>query len=636
MRRRVELLSPEQRSALAGLLHDRHDRNAQRLVAWVVPAEGAAIDTDELTAYLRERLPAHLVPAALVTLDTLPRLPNGKIDAHALPDPLRTPVEESDAFIAPRDARERAMARVWSTVLGLERIGVHDNFFELGGDSILSIQVVVRARREGLQLTADQIFDNQTLAALAASARPLDAGVAYERVEAAPLTPIQAWFFGLGLEAPHHWHQAVWLEPLGTFDPHRLDQALRAVVARHDALRLVFTREGSEWTQRLAPDDTRPTVEEIVLPDCADAEFQGTLDGIMDDVCSRTDLSRGPLIGAAVVRRAGHAAERILICVHHLAVDGVSWGILLEDLAFASLGSGIQTVPPTTSFLRWAQALSRAAASGRFDSDAVTWATATEGVPLPHELDGPFDEASAETVAASLGQDHTRDLVHGAQVEDVLVTALARVLARWSGSATVRFGIERHGREALIEDLDLSRTMGWFTSYFPIVLEVDPKREARTDLRNVKELMRALPARGVSFGVLRYMRAEPIAAPLRSAPEPELVFNYAGRIDNPGSSGWPWRTVGLPVSSRARVNRRRHRIEVNAFIRNGVFHVFWTSSRNQYRRSTIDELLAHYLDEVRHIVRHAMTEPVALTPADFPDAGLRQDELDRLLRELGS
>jgi non-ribosomal peptide synthase protein (TIGR01720 family) len=330
--------------------------------------------------------------------------------------------------------------------------------------------------------------------------------------------------------------------------------------------------------------------------------------------------------------------------VHHLAVDAVSWGILLEDLATAYLGDRTSDLPQTTPFLRWAEVLSRAAAAGRFDEDAASWTSRAErALPLPREMDGPFIEARAETVDASLSEDETHSLLHDAhaawntQVEDVLFTALARVVARWIGSGSVRIGLERHGREALVEGMDLSRTVGWFTSYFPVVVDVDPAREPGLDLRDVKDCLRSLPRRGASFGVLRYLRSEPVAQPLRNAPEPEVVFNYAGRIDSNQSADGPWRTDGLPFASRAPENERRHRIEVNTFIRDGVLRVLWSSSSSQYRSETARHLTQQYLDEVRAIVRHGVTaQGRGFTPADFPDAGLRQDELDRLLRELGT
>jgi non-ribosomal peptide synthase protein (TIGR01720 family) len=660
VRERVERLSLAQRTALAAQLRAHGDGGPEatkQLIAYVVPARGSTIDPAELTAHLRERVPAHLVPAAIVTLDAFPRLPNGKIDARSLPEPARDAPTGGDALIEPRDVREQTLARVWTEVLGIERVGVQDNFFELGGDSILSIQVVARARRAGLRLTPDQVFEYQTLGALAAAAITIGADIVRPLVESAPITPIQAWFFAQQLSSPYHWHQAIWLEPCPPFDRRRFEAAMRRVCARHDALRLALRGGGSELTLHRVDGDAQPVVLDIDLADCPDAQFERAFDRVVHDACNATDLARGPLIRAAIVRRDERPAERILVCVHHLAVDAISWGVLLEDLAAAYLEPDAPGLAQTSSFLGWADAISRAAAAGRFDGDAAYWLSRTAPAPLPRELDGPFTEARAEIVAASLTGEETRSLLHdvhaqwNTQVEDVLIAALARVLSRWTGAGRVRIGLERHGREALVEGWDLTRCIGWFTSYFPVVLDVDPAREPGEDLRDVKERLRALPRRGASFGILRYLRDSAAAMPMQRVPEPELVFNYAGRTDSwmqrvaagtgiargDIATDAPWRPIGLPFSSRAPENERRHRIEVNTFIHEGVLRVRWSYSADQYARATAVRLTHEYLDELRTLIAHALaTETGGFTPADFPEAALRQDELDRLMRELGS
>lgn len=646
LRRRIERLSPVQRALLA----ERTEAAAEpapsapeQLVAWVVPARDEAPTAAALAAFLRERVPEHMVPSVFVVVDELPRLPNGKVDAAALPDPMR-PAPETDGFVAPRNARETALAAVWQTVLGVDRVGVHDNFFELGGDSILSIQVVARARRAGLHLTPDLVFENQTLGALANAAGIADADVPQASPETAPLSPIQAWFFEQPLASPHHWHQAIWLGPGADFDRNRFEQAIRRVVDHHDALRLGFHHGPGGWTQTLAHGGAG-TVRDVVIPACSHAKLAAALDRTAHEICAATDLARGPLLHAAVVRREGESAERILLALHHLAVDAVSWSILLEDLATAyARDESAASLSRTTAFLAWCEALARATRSGRLDEERAFWMDMPGDLPaLPRERDGAFVEASAVTATAALDEEATARLihdVHGAyntNIEDVLLAALARTVTQWMKQPHVLVGVERHGREPLVDGVDLSRTVGWLTSYFPVVLESAPDHDAGTTLRSIKDSLRGIPRRGVGYGALRYLRDDAIARNLAGRPAPEIIFNYSGRVDDPSDRTGPWRRLGPPFASRAQDNGRVHRIEVNTFLTDGSLRVLWTGNTEQYDRGTFDRLAQRFLDELRALITHALgARTSGFTPADFPDAGLSQETLDRLLEGLDS
>jgi non-ribosomal peptide synthase protein (TIGR01720 family) len=640
LRARVERLTPEGRALLEerfGLSAEARRPAANALIAWIVPADGAVGPT-QLAAFLREQVPEHMVPAAFVFLDALPRLPNGKADLAALPDP--APAGDDGTFIAPRDTREEALAAIWSNVLGVDRIGVHDNFFELGGDSILSIQVVARARRAGLHLTPETVFRHQTLGALAAAAGEAPADSLEAAPASAPLAPVQAWFFEQPLASPHHWHQCVWLRPPSDFDAQRFEHAIRRLVEHHDALRLSFARHGSGWMQHLTAPEPVP-VREIALPRGNGDDVAHSLRRAADGICAATDLSRGPLVRAAIVRRADGAVDRLLLAVHHLAVDAVSWSILLEDLRAFYTGDSPAPIR-TTSFLSWCAALREMATTPALDADAEYWrALPHDAPPLPREFDGEFDEASAQTVQAALDEDATSRLVHevyqayNTNVEDVLLAALVRTIADWSGAGRVRVGLERHGREPLVPAADLSRTIGWMTAYFPVVLEAPGEADAGGVLRATKETLRAIPHRGAGYGVLRYLRDDAGSRALAALPAPELIFNHAGRIDGDGDGAWTM--LASPFASRAPDNCRAHRIEVNTFIAGGVLHVHWTAGAAQYGRATLERLATRFLVEVRGLCAHALAARTSgYTPADFPDAGFDQAALDRFLEGLGA
>ncbi|MGH7576692.1 MAG: condensation domain-containing protein [Longimicrobiales bacterium] len=650
LRRRIERLSSSRRALLAERIEALADSSPspppvpEQLVAWVVPAGGGEAPTaTALAAFLRERVPEHMVPSAFVIVDELPRLPNGKVDLAALPEPMR-PAHETDGLVAPRNARETALAEIWKTVLGVDRVSVHDNFFELGGDSILSIQLVARARRAGLHLTPDLVFENQTLGALASAAGTADTDVPRASIETAPLSPIQAWFFEQPLASPHHWHQAIWLLPGPDFDRDRFEHAIRRVVDHHDALRLCFRRGPTGWTQTLAR-GAAGTLCDIVVPACSRAGLAAALDRTVHDLCAATDLGRGPMLHAAVVRCEGEPAGRILLALHHLAVDAVSWSILLEDLATAYAGDeSAAGLSRTTPFLAWCEALARATRSGRLDEGSAFWMDMPSDLPfLPRQRDRAFVEASAVTATASLGEEATANLVHdvhrayNTNIEDVLLAALARTVTEWMKQPRVLVGVERHGREPLVDGVDLSRTVGWLTSYFPVVLESAPDQDAGTTLRSTKDQLRAIPHRGAGYGALRYLRDDAIARNLAGRPAPEIIFNYSGRVDDSSHGMGPWRRLGPPFASRAQENGRAHRIEVNAFLAGGSLRALWTGSTEQYDRETLDRLAERFLDELRALITHALgARTSGFTPSDFPDAGLSQESLDRLLEGLGA
>lgn len=646
LRERVERLSPQGRSRLAAqlaiLAHESAEPAAQ-LVAWVVTNAATRVEEAELAKFVSKHLPEHMVPSRTVILDEMPRLPNGKIDAAALPEPGRPLAAAAAEFTPPRTDRERILAGIWSEVLGTDRIDIHDDFFELGGDSILSIQVVARARRAGLHLTPDLVFEHQTLAALAMAVvtgeRSHTASTA--RLDTAPLSPIQGWFFEQPVPAPQHWHQVVILDPGPGFDRDRFRRALDVLIRHHHALRLTFRREGLRWTQRLADEWSVP-IDEIVVGESI-ANTAGAAERAAHSACASTDLCNAPLVRALLVSRDGYDVQHLVLAVHHLVIDGVSWNILLEDLHTLYASNGDATsLDAATSILDWNAALENVAGETRFDAAAAYWSALPTASPLPCERDGTFTEETALTLSDTLDREETAALlgeVHAAyntNVEDVLLAALARTITHWSGLPRVLIGVERHGREQLVEGVDLARTIGWLTSYFPVCFDVPADQDSGALLRNVKDTLRAIPHRGASYGLLRYMRDDHIAQTLSRQQPPQIVFNFAGRFGSQAVGGAAWLQSCPPFASRAGENGRGYRMEINALVMDGRLRIDWAASHAQYHESTIEHLLRTLLDEIRLLIQHALTaDSSGYTPADFPDAGLSQEDLDRFLEGLG-
>ncbi|HYG62721.1 MAG TPA: amino acid adenylation domain-containing protein, partial [Thermoanaerobaculia bacterium] len=622
-----------------------------RLVAYTVAAPASAPAAAELRSFLAERLPAYMVPAAWVALAALPLTPNGKVDRAALPVP--DGALPSREHVAPRTRAEEILAGLWAEVLRLPRVGVHDNFFELGGDSILSLQIVARARRAGLLLSTRQVMEHQTVAELAslcsdeAAAGPGAAGSAEQGsvVGEVPLTPIQRWFFAQRFADLHHFNQALLLEPAEPLVPTALERALAAVVEHHDALRLRFhrLRRGGEggWRQENAAAEPVPPFHRIDLSGLPAACRPEARERAVALLQTGFDLAAGPL-----TRLALFDTGELLWAAHHLVVDAVSWRVLLEDLedAYRQAARGLRpTLPPkTSSFRDWAVRLAAHAVQGAPAHELEHWlAVARTAVPpLPVDLQGGSDVAGAEdAVSFELTEEETGGLLQAvpavchSRVDEALLSALVRSLAAWTGSPRLRVDVEGHGRDPLFDDLDLSRTVGWFTSIHPVILEAGGGGPGEA-LVSVKERLRAVPGRGLGYGLLRYLGEKETASLLAAAPAAEISFNYLGRLDS-GESSLFRPSLAPAASTRSPRALRPHRLEVGALVTGGRLRVTLAYGSRVLRRETAERLAAAFAGALDELIRHGRAcERQVFTPSDFPKAGLDAGRFARLAADL--
>ncbi|MFL5537935.1 MAG: condensation domain-containing protein, partial [Longimicrobiaceae bacterium] len=627
----------------------RGEGEERRLAAWVV-AEG--VDAAGLRAHLLGRLPEYMVPAAWGFLDALPLTGNGKVDRRALPEP-GAAAADGDEYVAPRTPVEETLARVWEAVLRVERVGVHDDFFALGGDSILSLQVISRAAKEGVRVTPRQVFEHPTVAGLAAVAGGTGADAEQGLVTGpVPLTPVQRWFFDQEMEDASHSNLSMVVEAAGPVDPALLERALYRLALHHDALRLRFTRGADGWTQAGTRDAAVP-VETVDLAAVAEDERPAAREEAKARAERGLELEAGPLLRALLLR--GDGPDRVLLATHHLVVDVVSWRVLLEDLETAygqvSRGEPVRLPPKTTSFRAWATLLERHAASDALRAEADTWlaladAAGEEEIPADHP-GGANTTAERETFVVALGAEETRALlqelpaVHRTQINDALLSALARALAPWTGREAVWVELEGHGREELFEGVDLSRTAGWFTTLFPVRLPVGADDAPVAALAAVRDALRAVPARGIGYGVLRWMSPDAeLRAALAALPRPRVSFNYLGRFDAEVGEGGGFFSFAAEAAGpdRAPGNVRPHLLDVNAWVSGGRLQVGWSFSRAVHDRATVERLATAYLAALGALVAASRgDEAVAAlpTPADFPLAGLDQARLDALLAAYG-
>ncbi|MFJ4527829.1 amino acid adenylation domain-containing protein [Streptomyces nigrescens] len=651
----------------------------KRLVAYVVAEAGAGglPAAGVLRAHVSGSLPDYMVPAAVVALDALPLTANGKLDHKALPAPEYT---GGTGGRAPRTAREETLCRVFAEVLSVPRVGIDDSFFELGGDSISSIRLVSQARAAGLDVTVRQVFQCRTAAALAAVAteitgdsapRPADDGVGDF-----PLTPIMHWLYEQ--DGPTDgFNQSVTVRVPAGLGERRLTDAVQSWLDHHAVLRLRMARTGDGAPRPVtgAPgsvpaDSVVHRVEIAGLPD-------GERDLALAEHGEKARLRLSPHDGSVVQLvwyDAGDTAPGLLqILIHHLAVDGVSWRILLPDLQTAWEAAADGRTPAfaevRTSFRQWARRLAESAQEPRWEDGLAQWTSVLSNPSAAGPLPGvrPLDPRTdtAETVrhlTLDLPSERLEPLLttvpaaFHANVNDVLLTGFALAVLEWrrrrgDRSATgVLVDLEGHGREDILEGADLSATVGWFTSLYPALLAPAPLDWAElraggpgvgAALKAVKEQLRALPGNGVSYGMLRHLN--PRTAPLLAEPPtPQLGFNYLGRFTAAGGTdGGLWTMAnGLPSPAPRDAGAAvPHALEVNALTEDlpggPRLNATWSWPAGLLPEPDVRELAELWFEALDALVVHtAGAETGGHTPSDL-SLGLSQDEIDALEAELG-
>jgi|CXWL01.1.fsa_nt_gi amino acid adenylation domain-containing protein/non-ribosomal peptide synthase protein (TIGR01720 family) len=615
------------------------------LAAYWVGNQAPAPDMDTLQNFLKARLPDYMIPTVLMELNRLPVTDNGKLDRKALPAPDFC-LQFADQYVAPRDEVEKALTQIWSDVLRIGQIGIHDNFFALGGDSILAIQVAGRARQAGLAFMPRQLFELQTVAKLAetiAHARIITFD--QENTEGSiPLTPIQHWFFEQNFANPDYWNQSVLLEVKTHLDVPILEKAFNYLVFHHDALRLRFSQRDGDWHQECLPDKNHSFLRRVDMTEMPDADR----DSFMVAECNRSqaslDLSKGPLLQAIWFDRGENQTARLFIVIHHLAVDGVSWRILLEDLqnVYFQLSKAKTAVLPakTTSFKHWAEQLNAFAKSGALQSEADYWLNivATNPAPLPVDHpDGSRLEGCTASCIDELSEAGTQALLRDAliayrtSVDDLLLVSLVQTLSEWCGSDSVFFDREAHGREALFDNIDVSLTAGWFTSLYPLRLQLPENASIGDAIKSIKAQLSHIPGKGIGYGLLRYAGLPAISSRLAAAPKAQLLFNYLGRLDEAFINA-PWHIASEAQGvSRDDNNSSAYELEINAYVSQGRLRTEWRYSTERYQNETVAGLAERFTETVQGLVDHCLaTEAADLMPSDFPLADLDQETLDAL------
>jgi len=613
----------------------RKEGIGKKIVAYIVPTHFTGDDADlidTLKAALSRQMPEYMIPSAFVLLEALPLNPNGKIDRAALPEP---DWQSTSSYVAPRNETEQTLAEIWQRLLKLDRVGIDDNFFAIGGDSILSIQAVSRANQVGVTITTRQLFENPTIAALAALAQDGTTQAAPQEAISGPATllPIQQQFLTEDAHALHHFNQSVLLETPANFDGAFLGDVVSALLQRHDALRLRFTQsDAGQWqaTHAELTDDllAQSAITETNTADVSDrcAEYQRGF-----------DLANGPLF------RAVYFADnqRLLLVAHHIVVDGVSWRILLADIEQAyrqrESGEAIVLGPKTSSFQQWGEALAQYSQS--LDHEKQYWLAQYDREVAPLPVDRITDERrtyrSSRVERLRLTANETTALlqqcapVYRTTINELLLSGVYLGMRQWTDASGLRIALEGHGRESIFDQLDTTQTVGWFTTVFPLALQSATGGVADV-IKSVKEQYRALPNNGIGFGLLRHLAQDEDLVARADANPPQIVFNYLGQFDQTVSDETALRGAGESMGPATDLDRLRpYRLGLNGRVAGGVLEFTLDYSSLDYDSATINKVASFIADGLRAVIAHCLeTVRGDFTPSDFPLAKISQARLD--------
>ena len=607
----------------------------KRLVGYLVPTEPQAITVGELRSYLEKRLPDYMIPSAFVLLDAFPLSANGKVNRQALPAPGSEPPDPNAVFVAPENAVQDILVRIWRKTLRLERVSVTDDFFELGGDSILAIQVAVRANQAGLRLSPMEIFAHHTIAELSEwliqnsivnSEQGLVTGPA-------PMTPSQQQWFEKSQPDAFGKATTVGADLKPDVDTALLEQALQQLILHHDALRLRFPKSGANRVQFQAGAGDSRLLVRIDISHLPEAEHQAALENIMSALQTGLELSEGPLIQAAFVRVGAGLPNRLLITAHPLVADDESWRILLADLQTAyeqlSLGETVRLPLKTTSFKQWAERLTDYARSGEFRSELDYWlAQSPAAAPvLPScQLDGQAGRGPADSVRVSLDLEDLDDLgeagAESAAISwaDLSLTALALIVGRWAGSAQVLLDVKVDPRAAGLPDINLSRTVGPLTTTHPILLTV---AEATVSVvESVKRQIDRVPNHGLGYSILRYLDEDPaLARSIRELPQADVAFSYVEQADDLTRGSSLFEITSEPRETLLfDQTRGGYLLEIAAWRGTGQICFDWSFSRGHLVRATVERLADGFVKALRALAMQSLSIPL---PADSPIADTR-------------
>jgi len=595
------------------------------IIAYVV-TDGTS--EKELRNKLSENLPRYMIPAHFVFMDELPLTINGKIDTSLLPEPAVAVTE----FTEGKTPEEKQLIQAVEEVLGINGVSLNDNFYQLGGDSIKAIQISSKLNNAGYAIKARDILTYEIIGEIATHIEV----AGNETIEQGPgqgsfaPTPIIKWFFEQGFANENHYKQSILLET----DNLNIDDVKKAVamlIEHHDALRLNYNRQdGSLFYNNKSSSEA---VDYYDLSAYSQHRQDREVTRLGDKLKSGFNIEKGILFKACVFD-LGERGCLLLLTAHHIVIDGVSWRVILEDLDYIlkqlSNNRAVKLPLKTHSFKKWAETLSEYAKSD-FEFEKFYWSFIhSQDFHFPVNFDkGPDTIDKTLTLSAELNNEATERLltsvgeIYGIEPHEALTIALAIAIRDVCAQEEVVIEIEGHGREE-IGEVNISRTVGWFTSLYPVQLRV-LNESLDLNIKYLKEQLRKVPNKGLDFGILKYLKNE------FENSGPYVRFNYLGDFDS-SLRGKSFRFSEIDYGQD--VGKHNHLttvFDINAMIINGKLRISITFSMNKFRKDTVSDFLIMYIDRVIDIVDLSVSgNEKKFTPSDFSASDITQEDLDRL------
>ncbi|AJE54260.1 non-ribosomal peptide synthetase [Paenibacillus polymyxa] len=624
----------------------RSDHQSQLyLCAYVVPLEGYI--RSELRQHVNRQLPHYMVPAFIVELAELPLTANGKVDKKALMQlEIIGQEETASEFIAPAAPVEVLLADIWADILGVPKVGIYDNFFELGGDSIKAIQIAARLNQHELKIQVKDLFQQQTISGLLpylqAKASTAEQGIIEGVSE---LTPIQQWFFKQNFIVPNHWNQSMMLYRAQGWEPSMVDQVFRAIVQHHDALRMVFRQKEDKMLFTVRGMDEH--LYELVYYDISEAaDVSKNLEQAANELQGRLNLEQGPLVQVGIFHTKD--GDHLLMIIHHLVVDFVSWGIITEDLTTgyeqALRGEAIVFPQKTGSYLHWTRQLAEYAVNDTFKEELSFWAdTLLQQVPeLPRDhSDVQLVLQDSDQIGFRLNVEQTQLLLtdahfaYSTQINDLLLAGLVLAVQDWAGMNRIAITLEGHGREDIGAEVDITRTVGWFTSMFPVVFELHTN-EISHAVKQVKEQLRLVPNKGAGYMVAEYLTSAQQSGVAQARLQPEIAFNYFGQLDASVSEETYQVSPLSPGHNINPANQDVFPLSISGMVMGRELLIQFTYNRRVYERVTMEHLVTSYQENLIRVIQHCVQQDEKeLTPSDFTTRELTADDMNAVFELLG-
>ncbi|WHY11349.1 plipastatin non-ribosomal peptide synthetase PpsC [Bacillus subtilis] len=602
----------------------------------------AGTNAEQVRSLLARSLPNYMIPAYIIEMETLPLTSNGKLNRKALPEPNFT---SKQTYAPPRNDLEDQLVLIWQEVLGIQRIGIEDSFFELGGDSIKALQVSARLGRYGLSLQVSDLFRHPKIKDLSPLIRKSERIIEQGPVQGdVPWTPVQQWFFSQDIEERHHFNQSVMLFHSGRLSENAIRPALKKLAEHHDALRMVYRNDDRRWIQ-INQGIHESQLYSLRISDLSQSEsgWETKIKQEVADLQQSINLQEGPLLHAALFKTL--TGDYLFLAIHHLVVDGVSWRILLEDLSAgyqqAAAGQTIQLPPKTDSYQEYARRIQEYAQSSKLIREEAYWRSVEEqqAAELPYEIPHHvnIDFSKRDSLSFSLTEADTAVLLqnvnyaYGTDTQDILLTAASLAICEWTGGSKLRIAMEGHGREHILPELDISRTVGWFTSMYPALISFENHRdELGTAVKTVKDTLGRIPNKGVGYGMLKYL-THPENKSITFSKTPEISFNYLGQFNDierqdtfrPSSLG-----SGKDITHTW---KREQIIEMSAMAADKKLHFNLSYPPARFHKNTMEQLINRIEHFLLDIMKHCAGQQKAeKTLSDFSSQSLTAEDLDSI------